>query len=243
MKQSKECIKVLHNDDKDEFIWSNFSTIKSFEPLNDTQFKIYLDKTDDTVNYGQIGVSILSYSKRIVNEVMDVANDHNINIYYTDTDSLHITKAGLPTLKSEYMKIHNRDLDGKKLGQFHTDFNLEISRLKDCLEVNKKLDIGCKDVTAYKSCFIGKKLYCDMLKGTDYTTGNVMYGHHIRIKGVTKEGIKHKITEYDGDAFKIFENLASGLNEKFILNPKDKVLFEYSTTGVYTKQEPFYRTL
>jgi len=244
MKQSKENIVVVENNDKmEEYIYSNFSTITEWEKLNDRQYKVYHDKSDLTYNYSQVGCSILSYSKRIVNEVMDVANNNNINIYYTDTDSLHIINSGIPKLESEYKKIHGRDLNGKNLGQFHSDFNIEINELADIKEYNKKADIACTKVTAYKSCFIGKKFYCDMLKGHNWMTGKTEYGHHVRIKGVTAAGINHKIKEYDNDVFKIFKNMTDGNEETFLLNPGDYCLFEYSTTGVITKKDPFFRTL
>ena len=228
LKQTKECVQVVSEEEKDNVIWSKFSTIKKFEKLNSRQYKVYLDKLDDSANFCHVGVSILSYSKRIVNEVLDVANDHKIPIYYTDTDSLHVRKSGLKTLKQEYRKIHKRDLDGEGLGQFNSDFKLA----------------GCKNVYAYKSCFIGKKVYIDMLMGTDKKDKEIKRtGTHIRIKGITKAGIDHKIDSYDGDAFKIFENLANGVEEKFILNPSGSVLFEYSSAGVCTKLEEFSRTL
>ena len=39
-----------------------------------------------------LGVQILSMSKRIMNEVMTTAEDLDIEIYYQDTDSMHIEK-------------------------------------------------------------------------------------------------------------------------------------------------------
>lgn len=44
------------------------------------------------------GSLILSMSKRIMNEVMCLADDNNINIYYQDTDSMHITKSQVEKL-------------------------------------------------------------------------------------------------------------------------------------------------
>lgn len=231
MKQSKEQINIVDEQNKDNFLWSNFSRIKDFEQLNNNQYKVYVDKIDDSLNYSHVGISILSYSKRIVNEVMDIANSNKINIYYTDTDSLHIKKNGLELLEQQYKITHGRELNGKNLGQFHTDFNLN------------KDDIECVNVVAYKSCFIGKKIYIDMLKGDNPTNGKKEYGQHIRIKGITSAGIKDKINQYDGDCFKIFENLANGEEEVFILNPHGSVLFEYNTNGVITKIKEFTRTL
>ena len=44
----------------------------------------------DQEAYTYIGVMILSISKRIMNEVICTAEDYGIEIYYQDTDSMHI---------------------------------------------------------------------------------------------------------------------------------------------------------
>ena len=38
----------------------------------------------------QAGIEVLSWSKRIMNEVMCLAEDLGIDIYYEDTDSMHL---------------------------------------------------------------------------------------------------------------------------------------------------------
>jgi hypothetical protein len=59
---------------------------------------------DNSFNRGHIGCAILSISKRIMNEVFDVANDNNYPIYYTDTDSLHCNLEDVPKLKPSIKK-------------------------------------------------------------------------------------------------------------------------------------------
>lgn len=56
----------------------------------------------DDYSYNYIGVLILDMSKRIMNEVMCLGEDLGINIYYTDTDSMHIDKDGLDRLEIEF---------------------------------------------------------------------------------------------------------------------------------------------
>ena len=41
-------------------------------------------------NYVHCGVDILSMSTTIMNKVFDCANDCNVNMYYQDTDSIHL---------------------------------------------------------------------------------------------------------------------------------------------------------
>ena len=74
-----------------------------------------------------------------MNEVMCTAEDLNINIYYQDTDSIHIQKNRLNELAVEYQKRFGIELIGKNFGQFHNDFD-EVA-----------------DGYAYQSIFDGKK--------------------------------------------------------------------------------------
>ena len=70
------------------------------------------------------GVSVLSMSKRIMNEVMCLAEDLGINIYYQDTDSMHIEHDKIQMLASEYKQIYHRELIGEDIiGCFHNDFD------------------------------------------------------------------------------------------------------------------------
>jgi hypothetical protein len=45
---------------------------------------------NNSAAYTYIGAFILSMSKRIMSEVMCLAEDNGIEIYYQDTDSMHI---------------------------------------------------------------------------------------------------------------------------------------------------------
>ena len=56
-------------------------------------FKYFVKENVEVINeasYTYIGALILSMSKRIMNEVMCLAEDIGIDIYITDTDSMHL---------------------------------------------------------------------------------------------------------------------------------------------------------
>ena len=57
---------------------------------------------DEHFNSAHIGVEILSMSKRIMFEVMTTAEDNNLFMCYTDTDSLHIKYNDIPILEKKY---------------------------------------------------------------------------------------------------------------------------------------------
>jgi len=60
-----------------------------------------------------IGAMILSISKRIINEVICTAEDNEIEIYYTDTDSQHLGADDIERLRKLYKEKYGRELVGK----------------------------------------------------------------------------------------------------------------------------------
>ena len=137
-----------------------------------------------------IGVQILSMSKRIMNEVMCLAEDLNIMIYYQDTDSMHIPVKDVPRLEESYHEKYGRVLRGSDMGQFHPDF--ESDKLKG-------------DIQSVESYFLGKKAYCDKLVGD-----NDDFDFHLRLKGIPNNLLESEYENpldlykfmYEGGAYK-----------------------------------------
>ena len=104
------------------------------------------------------------------------AEDLNIPIFYQDTDSIHIHQSNLCLLANEFMKRYNRELIGKQLGQFHSDFN----------------SFGSTDEmpVAVRSVFVMKKGYIDQLKNS---TEEIAF--HIRLKGIPSDLVVKKANE------------------------------------------------
>ena len=82
-----------------------------------------------------------------MNEVMCLAEDNNIDIYYQDTDSMHIGTDDIPKLADLFQQKYNRQLIGKNQGQFHSDFDSKLGKV----------------LHADRSVFLGKKFYIDRL--------------------------------------------------------------------------------
>ena len=59
-----------------------------------------------------------------MNEVMTLADDNKLNIWYQDTDSMHINYEEVETLAKLFENKHNRELIGNDMGQFHIDFDM-----------------------------------------------------------------------------------------------------------------------
>jgi hypothetical protein len=204
----------------DEYISNNFNSIIMYQKLNEMCMEITISKPDFSFNRAHIGCSVLSMSKRIMNELFDTANENDISIFYTDTDSMHLFREDVKQLEKKFEEKYKRRLNGKGLCQFHPDFDLDGS---------------CGEIYATKSIFLGKKSYVDILESVD-KDGNKIHGLHYRLKGITDAGICHQADKYKNGIFGIYEDLSRGNEVEFILNPQGKkVLFDFSEGGVRTK--------
>ena len=175
----------------------------------------------DHFNYSHAGVEVLSMSKRIMNEVMTLAQDSKLKIFYQDTDSMHIDDDAIEKLQEKFKNKYGRDLIGEDLGQFHTDF--ESDNIKD-------------DIKAVRSIFLGKKSYIDELVGTD-EDGKKVYDYHIRMKGIPNNVVKyHAKKKYPNDkdcCYKLYKDLYDGDAVYFdLLCDGKKVSFEHNKMTV-----------
>ena len=81
----------------------NSAKITEINKINDNLYQVKTTKPIYDFNTNTLlGVQVLSMSKRIMNEVMTTAEDLNIQIFYQDTDSMHIEKSRLKDLVIEF---------------------------------------------------------------------------------------------------------------------------------------------
>lgn len=222
-------------NDFEIFLSRNYNWITSYVKFGN-KIKVNLVKTlDDHYNIAQVGVCILSTSKRIMNEVMCLAEDNDIELYYQDTDSMHLKNVDIKKLADVFRTTYSRELIGKGLGQFHSDFDLE----------------GCDNVVATRSIFLGKKCYIDELKGVD-ADGNAKTGFHIRMKGIPESCI-HYVVKHSKNAegeqryknvFQLYEALYSGAEIAFDLtNGGEKANFKFNKDYTIDTLSMFTRTI
>ena len=170
------------------------------------------------------GVEILSMSKRIMMEVMTTAEDLKIPLYYTDTDSMHINEDGLALLEKVYNKKYGRELVGKEMGQFHTDFDLDGAK--------------SETIIATESIFVGKKTYLDKLEGICKKTGEVLVDYHIRCKGVPSKSIKYLEEKTGKSLIDIYKQMLNGDDVEFDLTCDGMAIkFDVKNMSVFTKPE------
>ena len=175
----------------------NYNYIHSYEYIDGTNEKMTRVKVykpvSDHFNRPQCGVWVLSMSKRIMNEVMCLAEDLNIQINYQDTDSMHIIDEQIKTLQNAYNKKYGKELIGSDMGQFHSDFDLK----------------GADNIVSKKSIYLGKKSYIDVLEGVD-KDGNIVNGYHTRMKGISEKSMNHYAKINNMEVYDVYLKLFYG---------------------------------
>jgi len=210
----------------DKHLVRHYDSVKSVQPLHDNSFEITQQKPIiDHYNLAHIGCEVLSMSKRIMNELMCLAEDIGVNIYYQDTDSTHTPVADIPRLKEAYFKKYGRELEGNNMGQFNCDFD------------SKKLKGKIRSV---ESVFLGKKCYVDKLQGDE----EGVFDYHIRMKGVSGDAIADKLLEEGIDVIELYDRLFDGEEVKFDLCCRGiKACFETMADGTMETKVDFERRI
>lgn len=158
----------------DEYICKNYNRILPSKEYDQyTEIKELISFVNHQ-NCAHIGGLILSMSKRIMNEVMALAFDNGIEIFYQDTDSMHMFQRDVDRLGELYEDQYGKVLIGGNLGQFHSDF---------------EMDDAVDEVVSTYCVILGKKAYLDVLEAHD-KDGKVITDYHIRLKGVNKAGLE-----------------------------------------------------
>jgi len=177
----------------------------------------------DHYNYAHIGVEILSMSKRIMNEVMCLAEDNNINIYYQDTDSMHIEFDKVAELEKLYLNTYGKILNGKNMGQFHIDFDSDILK---------------NEIYSSKCVILGKKCYMDVLED-----GSGDKDYHFRMKGIPHSTIKYTAGEMNLSIDKLYEYNLNNAIEYDLLEGGNKCKFLTNENMSVSMAKKFTRNL
>ncbi len=217
-----------------DYVSKNYNSIDNyieFSDVNDEykKYRVKLIKPINSVfNNVPCGVEVLGMSKRIMNEVMCLAEDNEMKIYYQDTDSMHIEDRHIEPLSKLYEEKYGRTLIGKNMGQFHSDFSSD--KIK-------------KDIIAVKSLFLGKKCYIDVLEGED-ENGNIVQDYHIRMKGVNDIAIKYYCLTNNINPYELYKKLYEGNKIKLDLTAGgNKCSFEFNKDYSITSNSSFIREI
>lgn len=222
-KDVKEEYKFMAPDKADIYIQNNYGRIKEVIELNPFTSWIKLEGSSKPLTVPcHIGALILGMSKRIMNEVMCLAEDNNIPLYYQDTDSMHLRKEDVSVLENLFYNKFNRKLIGSDMGQFHIDFP----------------SVDGKEPISRKSIFLGKKAYLDCLINEE---GKEDY--FIRMKGVPDDVIINTCKDMNITVEELYERMYIGNEVDFNLLNSNKPKFEFTKDFQIMIKEKFSRRI
>ena len=168
-------------------------------------------------NYVHCGVEVLSMSKQIVNKVFSCAGDCNMEIYYQDTDSLHLNYDDVDKIENRYKANYGSELVGEELGNFHIDFSMNNANA---------------EIYAVESSVLGEKTYIDILESTD-KGGKAINSEHIRMKCIPAPCIEYYAGQHGLTVLDVYTKLFNNETIKFDLT-NDNTKFVCRNNKDYT---------
>lgn len=213
-----------------------FNVIQKYREVGVNQVEVSKYELDKSSNISKYGSMILAASKHIMNEVFDLMSVNEMPIYYTDTDSFVMRKSDRIPLAVKFREKFDRNLIGKELGNFHSDFSFKL----DGRDVDPEL------VTSIEFIPAGRKLYLHHLVAT--VDGKTHHSLQFKAKGCTVEGMwdaAGRIAPGDAGMIELYRRLTYGEKIKITLNPVGKkVKFVYSKdNSVSTPDVRFVREI
>ena len=193
---------VVEKSQLRQFMAKNAYRMKEARCYSDTEEAVVTLMKPINMHFNRchLGCAVLSMSKRIMNEVICLAESMNLHVGYTDTDSIQIVSSHLKRLIPKYTELYQRELVGKQMGQFHCDYEI-------VMEDGTKAE----NVVASRVVFAGKKSYCAALRGTDPRSGEMVKGWHIRMKGIpTRTILNYTMTNNINDILQLYLQLCEG---------------------------------
>ena len=136
-----------------------------------------------------------------MNKVFSCADDCDIQVFYQDTDSIHLNYDDVPKLVDRYKDKYGLELVGEGLSNFHIDFDLYGAT---------------SEIYAVERIFLGKKTYIYILEPTD-KDGKTINSEHVRMKGIPTPCIKYFAEQHNKSVLDIYKKLYTNEVIKFDL--------------------------
>jgi hypothetical protein len=208
-----------------KYLKRHYNKIRDYMDLGDEVKVNSILTIHDHFNNVHQGVQVLSYAKRLMNEVICLAEELGLDVLYTDTDSIHIVDKHIPILEEAFRKKYGRELRGENLNQFNEDFDTNIPN-------------------ARSSKFIGlaKKCYLDTLKGEGKDVD-----YHIRMKSIPNPSIMREADRRGLNPEELYDELWNSTRVSFDLLKKQdntvKLRFVFNDDWTVANETNFSRSL
>lgn len=219
----------------EKYLNNNFDTITEITKYNgydNTKCATVISKKSvhNHTSYNHIASVILAVSKSLMNSVIYLALDNDIDVYYTDTDSIFMPAIYEEKLADLYKQKYFRDIFGNDLQQMKSDYE------KACPK-------GAKNIKCTKAIFLGKKFYCCELT---YTLNEETHINYVaKLKGIPNECITYTLKkEGFNDEFELYRYLSKGLSIDFDLTLNNsKACFDVGKDFKFKTLNEFTRTI
>jgi len=237
---------ITRNGNFKKFLEREWEVIKEFEVLgNDSPWSHIVSVYKEIYRHWSaphLGVMILDHSKRIMNRLHKIAHDMDIPIFYMDTDSMHLLNDDVirmsETYKTRHSNINGGELIGKKLGQFHNDFNLKAIGPVE-LGKFKSADVRSEEFIAY-----GKKCYLHKLTAPSLSHEGVnVKSHSFAMKGFTESSIYDVCNRNLITVEELYENVYNGSTYKANLLAGGRCSFQFNNKMKVSSRSKMTRTI
>jgi hypothetical protein len=117
LKPIETYLKLINKEDSDRDNYRNYKSIEKYEEVFGSKF-VKIDEIqpiDKHYNLVHYGATILSMSKIIMNEVICLAENNGIRLYYQDTDSQHIKADDVIKLSELYKNKIRKRINWKEI--------------------------------------------------------------------------------------------------------------------------------
>jgi len=207
-KPSSRSLRVFRKDKPNEiasFVRNNYTRIShSFETGKQHLFSTYRPLSEHHSS-PQAGSFILAQAKWLMRDVFLHAHKENVNIHYTDTDSMIVDRADLSKL--------DRFVGHNQLGTFHTDLESGV------IKKRAGPDFVAEDLYSARSVFVGKKTYHLRLAWKNTKTGETLFDEHThaRSKGIPSSALIYAAEQEGVQLGSLYDRALEGRDVEFDL--------------------------
>ena len=146
-----------------------------------------------------------------MNKLFGCAGDCGVEVYYQDTDGIHLNYGDVDKVVKRYTGKYGLELVGGDLGNFHVD-------LPD-------IEKGCGEVYANGSFLLGKKKHFDHLESIS-KEGKIINCGLSRMKGIPTSCIEYYAEVNNISVLELYSQLFDGVSIEFDLtNDNNKCVF------------------
>ncbi len=187
--RDKKLTVKYNKKEMDKYIYRNRTNVECAEKMAGCDKWIIREYKEihQDFNYVHIGGYILETSKNIMNEVIVLAEDNNLPIYYTDTDSTFLNADDVDKLSKLYKEVYNKELINNKLLGFKQDLGQ---------------DKNGNELYGKRCIFLGKKTYVVELNDFNDEGKDIK----VRAKGITNRAIKYEADRKQKTIYDIYKD-------------------------------------